>query len=60
VAPTQFAWIADVRRDAEAAVRWLERAAATRDPLFSFYRTMPATLVSGDPAIEALLQRFDL
>jgi len=60
VAPTQFAWIADSRRNAEAAVRWLERAAATRDPMFCFYRTMPATLLSGDPAIEALLQRFDL
>ena len=60
VAPTLLAWIADSRRNAEAAVAWLERAAATRDPMFCFYRTMPATLVSGDPAIEALLRRFDL
>jgi TolB-like protein/Tfp pilus assembly protein PilF len=60
VAPTLLAWIADSRRNAEAAVAWLERAAATRDPMFCFYRMMPATLVSGDPAIEALLRRFDL
>ncbi len=60
VAPTLLAWIADSRRSAEAAVAWLERAAATRDPMFCFYRTMPATLLSGDPAIEALLRRFDL
>ena len=60
VAPTQFAWIADVRRAAAAAVHWLERAAATRDPLFPFYRMMPATLLSADPAIEAMLRRFDL
>jgi serine/threonine protein kinase/tetratricopeptide (TPR) repeat protein len=60
VAPTLLAWIAGARRDAEAAVAWLERAAAMRDPMFCFYRTMPATLVSGDPAINAVLERFDL
>ncbi len=60
VAPTPLAWVADARRDVEAAVRWLERAAATRDPMFCFYRTMPPTLLSGDPRIEAVLARFDL
>ena len=60
VAPTPLAWIADSRRGAVGAVHWLERAAATRDPLLCFYRTVPATLLSGDPAIEAVLQRFDL
>ncbi len=60
VARTPLAWVADGRRDVEAAVRWLERAAATRDPMFCFYRTMPATLLSGDPRIEAVLARYDL
>ena len=60
VAPTPLALIADARRDTAAAVRWLERAAATRDPALCFYRTIPVTLLSGDPAIEAVLKRFDL
>jgi len=60
VAPTPLAWVADSRRDVEAAVRWLERAAAGRDPMFCFYRTMPATLLSGDRKIEAVLARYDL
>jgi TolB-like protein/Tfp pilus assembly protein PilF len=60
VAPTPLAWVADGRRDVDGAVRWLERAAATRDPMFCFYRTMPATLLSGDPRIEAVLARYDL
>ena len=60
VAPTPLAWVADARRDVEAAARWLERAAAGRDPMFCFYRTMPATLLSGDRKIEAVLARYDL
>jgi serine/threonine protein kinase/Tfp pilus assembly protein PilF len=60
VAPTAFAWIADARRDVPAAVRWLEHAAATHDPLVCFYRTIPAGLLSGDPAIESVLKGFDL
>jgi serine/threonine-protein kinase len=60
VSPTALAWIADSRRDVEAAVRRLERAATTRDPMFCFYRTVPATLLSGDPQIEAVLAKFDL
>ena len=60
VASTALAWIADTRRDTAAAVRWLERAAAARDPQLCFFRCMPATLRSGDPAVEAVLARFDL
>jgi TolB-like protein/Flp pilus assembly protein TadD len=60
VAPTTLAWVADARRDVEATVRRLERAAVTRDPLFCFYRTMPATLLTGDPRIEAVLSSYDL
>ena len=60
VAPTPLAWVADARGDTAAAVRWLERAAATRDPALCFYRTVPATLLSGDPAVGAVLARYDL
>ena len=60
VAPTQFAWIAGARRGGEEAVHWLERAAATHDPLLCFYRMMPPPLFSGHPAIEAALQRLDV
>jgi TolB-like protein/Flp pilus assembly protein TadD len=60
VAPTRFAWLADAQRDIEAAVGWLERAAAERDPMLCFYRTVPTTLLSGDPRIDAVLARFGL
>ena len=60
VAPTPLAWLADARGDAAAAVHWIERAAAARDPQVCFFRGMPATLQTGDPAVEAVLARLDL
>jgi serine/threonine-protein kinase len=60
VASTPLAWIANARGDVHAAVRRIGDAAAARDPLLCFFRSMPAALQSGDPKVEAALAGLDL
>jgi hypothetical protein len=60
VSPSFFAWMAAARGETGEAVRWLERAAGSRDPMFAFYRALPPAFGGSNPQVEAFLSRFGL